>query len=176
MEPWELTQAVYPYETVFYADVTCLGEPLNENMMVAAFVGSECRAIGEPLSFHGINLMQLRVGAENIYDDSSIPDIPDLDGSGDADKPDPDDDDDSGDDDNPDGDDDGDGDDDDDDGGGGPLVPDDGVDPNPIGYQESIVFRCYDKKKLRLYECPVTVDFDGQTHGTLSNLYKINFE
>lgn len=159
MELWDVPHSVYPYETVFYADVTLRGEPLTEDMVVAAFVGDECRAIGEALSFHGIKLMQLRVGAENIYDSSSIPDIPDLDGSGDDDVPDPDDDDD-----------------DDDDGGGEPLVPDDGVDPNPLLYQEVISFRCYDKKKLRLYECPITVEFDGETHGTLSNLYKIDFE
>lgn len=168
MELWDVPHSVYPYETVFYADVTLRGEPLTEDMVVAAFVGDECRAIGEALSFHGISLMQLRVGAENIYDSSSIPDIPDSDISDD-------DDDEGGDDDDEGGDDDG-NDDDDDGGGGGPLVPDDGVDPNPWIYQETISFRCYDKKKLRLYECPITVEFDGETHGTLSNLYKIDFE
>ena len=167
MELWDVPHSVYPYETVFYADVTLRGEPLTEDMVVAAFVGDECRAIGEALSFHGISLMQLRVGAENIYDSSSIPDIPDSDIS--------DDDDEVGDDDEG-GDDDGNNDDDDGGGGGGPLVPDDGVDPNPWIYQETISFRCYDKKKLRLYECPITVEFDGETHGTLSNLYKIDFE
>ena len=167
MEPWELTEALYPYETVFYADVTVRGEPLNENMMVAAFVGDECRCIGEALSFHGIGLMQLRVGAENVYDQSSVPDIPDIDSSGDADQPDPEEDEE--------GDADGDGDGDDDDG-GGPLLPEDGAELTPDVHREVITFRCYDKKKLRLYECPVTVDFDGETHGTLSNLYKINFE
>ena len=187
MELWDVTQAQYPYETVFYADVTLRGEPLTEDMVVAAFVGNECRAIGEVLKFHGISLMQLRVGAENIHDSSNIPDIPDTDITGDDDDEGGDDDDEGGDDEGGDdeggndegGDDEGgdDGNDDDDDGGGGgPLVPDDGVDPNPWIYQETIVFRCYDKKKLRLYECPITPEFDGQTHGTLSNLYKIDFE
>ena len=163
MVPWETTaQMEYPYETIFYADITVQGKPLTEDMIVGAFVGEECRGIAQPLTFHGVSLMQLRVGAENVYDDSSIPNIPDIDSSGDAGLPDPEEDED-------------DGDDDENDNSGGPLLPEEGVENTTDIYQEVITFRCYDKKTLRLYESLVTVDFDGETHGTLSKLFKIEF-
>ena len=163
MVPWETTaQMEYPYETIFYADITVQGKPLTEDMIVGAFVGEECRGIAQPLTFHGVSLMQLRVGAENVYDDSSIPDIPDIDSSGDAGLPDPEEDE-------------NDGDDDENDNSGGPLLPEEGVENTTDIYQEVITFRCYDKKTLRLYESLVTVDFDGETHGTLSKLFKIEF-
>ena len=156
MTPWDVPEELYPYETVFYADVTLDGKPLTEDMVVAAFVGEECRAIGQVLTFHGVTLTQLRVGAENLYDNSSIPDIPD--GPGYSEDEDDEDDDD----------------DDDDDNDSGPLEPA-GDDVTPDVYQEVIYFRCYDKKRLRLYECYETATFDGETHGTLSKLYKIAF-
>lgn len=64
---WRTITKVYPYETVFYADITFKGKPLNENMIVAAFVGDEFRGIGEVLTFNNISFIQLRVGGDDIY-------------------------------------------------------------------------------------------------------------
>ena len=82
LTPFVPSQEMYPYETVFYADVTLNGEPLTEDMVVGAFVGEECRGVGEDLSFFGVPLMQLRVGADRQTDDPSqpgggVPDDPD---------------------------------------------------------------------------------------------------
>lgn len=131
MVPWEQTAEVeYPYETIFYADVTVNGKPLTEDMKVGAFVGDECRAVAEALTFHGVSLLQLRVGSEELVDDMSVPDLPY---------------------------------DDEDDEGGYEVI------------RDKITFRCYDSRLRQLYECPVKPDFDGETHGTLSKLYKIEF-
>ena len=183
MEPWDVTQDEYPYETVFYADVTVKGEPLNENMVVAAFVGNECRCIGEALEFHGINLIQFRVGGEDAYGNKLIV-IPSDDNSGNEEEEDDEDEDNDDEEDNeeveiPDNDEGEENDDiwdifDDDDEGGDEGGED--VGPTPPQEPQTIVFRCYDKKKLKLYECAVTVPFDGATRGTLSNLYKIDFK
>ena len=133
MTPWDQTADMdYPYETVFYADITVKGKPLTKDMMVGAFVGDECRGIAKALSFHGVNLMLLRVGAEELVDDTSIPDLSD-------------DEEEEGED------------------GGYELV------------RDKIVFRCYDSQLKQLYECPTKIEFDGETHGTLSKLYKIAF-
>ena len=175
MAPWEVAAETFPYETVFYADVTVKGEPLNENMVVAAFVNGECRGVGEALSFHGIDLMQLRVWAENIYDDSKVPNIPDVTGNDDDDEDDEDEEDEDEDEEDEDEDEDEEEEDDEEDD-NSPLEPEDGVDPTPTLYKPIITFRCYDKKKLKLYESDITEEFDCETHGTLSKLYKINFK
>lgn len=41
---------------------------------------------------------------------------------------------------------------------------------------ESVSFRCYDRKQALFYDFPSTIWFDGKTHGTLSNLYKLTIE
>ena len=46
------------------------------------------------------------------------------------------------------------------------------VDPN--GVNETVSFRVYLKQQLRFEEFPQTLDFDGEAHGTLTNLYKIS--
>jgi hypothetical protein len=38
---------------------------------------------------------------------------------------------------------------------------------------EVINFRCYDRTKAEFYDFPTRLNFDGMTHGTLSNLYKL---
>ena len=130
MEPWAATAELdYPYETIIYADITVKGKPLTKDMTVGAFLGDECRGVAEALTFHGVSLMQLRVGSEDLTDDDSVPDLPD----------------------------------DEEDEGGYEVV------------RDQIVFRCYDRLYKQLYECPAKVNFDGETHGTLSNLYKIAF-
>jgi len=132
MQPWTVTMETYPYETVFYASVTFNGKPLTEDMKVAAFVGDECRGVGEALNFHGVPLTLLRVGAENLTTSTDLP-----------------------------------GNDDDDD--------DDDDDDPPVIQRERIYFRLYDSKRHWLYNYLPGVDFDGESHGTLSNLYKIQF-
>lgn len=132
MEPWKETAGIeYPYETIFYADITVKGKPLTEDMMVGAFLGDECRGIAESFTFHGVSLMQLRVGTEEWNDDFTMPDLPE--------------------------------DEEEEDDGGYEIV------------RDKITFRCYDTRYKQLYECPTKIDFDGETHGTLSNLYKIEF-
>lgn len=41
--------------------------------------------------------------------------------------------------------------------------------------RETIEFRCYDFAHYKLYTSPLRINFDGETYGTLSNLYKIEF-
>jgi len=177
MAPWEVTQAEYPYETVFYADMTVKGEPLSADMVVAAFVGDECRGIGEALDFHGVSLMQMRVGGEDIYGNKLIT-TPEADNSDDEE------DEEGGEDDIGNIDDKGNDEEEenediwdifeDDNEGGGEGGGD--VEPTPTQKPQTIVFRCYDKKKLKLYEYILPDGFDGATHGTLSKLYKIDFK
>lgn len=47
-------------------------------------------------------------------------------------------------------------------------------DPETPWLSETISFRLYDPKNLMLYEFPQTIDFDIETHGTLSNLYQLS--
>ena len=128
---WDAAPEDYPYETVFYANVTYGGKPLTEDMRVAAYIGNECCGVGESLSFHGVSLTLLRVRNGSLTDDN--PNLP-----------------------------------------GDPDDPDDPDDP-PVVFKPQISFYLYNKKTFWLYRHPVTVDFDGETHGTLSNLYKIEF-
>lgn len=46
---------------------------------------------------------------------------------------------------------------------------------NESGDLEFIVFRCYDREELRMYYCGACVFADGETHGTLSELMKMEF-
>ena len=150
MPSWSVREEGYPYETVFYAHVTKDGYPVTSNLLVAAFVGDECRGVAMPQSFHGVSLTLFRVGADQLSD-GSLPDLPpDDDDSEDPDEneyvSDDDDDDDfeKGD-------------------GTGELV------------RELIEFCCYDRSNYQMYRCSVRVPFDGETHGTLSNLFEIKF-
>jgi hypothetical protein len=47
---------------------------------------------------------------------------------------------------------------------------------SPTAEQEKIVLRCYDRKRALVVEHPDTIVFDGETHGTLSDLYELNFK
>ncbi len=132
--PWLKEERVWPYETVFYANVTLNGEPLPEGMEVAAFVGNECRGKGVKKSAYGINYWQFRVGSDILYDDNS----------------------------------------DWDDG----YCEDDEYDAEDIGdgpYRPQINFRVYDQTHHKLYTTAIHAFFDGETHGTLSELFEINF-
>lgn len=130
--PFVPSQETYPYETVYYADVTLGGQPLTEDLVVGAFVGSECRGVGEAMNFFGVSLVQMRVGAGRQVDNPSLLE------------------------------------------GGDPYDPDDDPD-EPDVFREQIIFRCYDRRSHRLYTRMPPEAFDGQTHGTLSNLFKISF-
>ena len=138
--PWVPEHRVWPYETVFYAHVTVAGQPPTENMEVGAFVGNECRAIGQMRSSLGVNYWRFRVGSTFVFGNSELnwDDIDDMD----EEETDEDDDED---------------------------------DEEGYIYRERITFRCYDRLNKRLYICPTRVDFDGEAHGSLSDLYVINF-
>lgn len=152
MPSWNLSAPAYVYETVFYAEVTKDGYPLGSNLLLAAFVGDECRGLAMPQSFHGVSLTLFRVGSDALSS-TTVPDLP--------------------------------GDDDDD----VPYTPGEneyvGEDDDDEGFEEGdgsgelltekIEFRCYDPVNYQMYRCPVRVPFDGETHGNLSNLYKIEF-
>lgn len=44
---------------------------------------------------------------------------------------------------------------------------------DPDGFSETVNFRVYYRKELRYDEFPQTIDYDGETHGTLSNLFTL---
>lgn len=152
--PWEVDEDDYLYETVFYTHVTVEGQPLPDHMTVAAFVGRDCRAIGQLRTYHGITMMQFRVGSNELntdpnpswYDEPADPDA-DTDSDPDSD----------------------------------PIYSDDDASPasEPGGwvepYREVITFRCYDPRRHRIFYCPQREYFDGETHGTLSHLYPLTF-
>ena len=154
---WEPVEAEFPYETVFYAEVTVKGKPINENMIVAAFVGDELRAVGQTLTFHDINFIQMRVGADDIYGNVQKVTPPADDESEDQNEEEE-----------------------------GEEVYDElyeedqdnsAEEPAPLPTEpQDITFRCYDPILLRLYEYTLPAGFDGDTHGTLSKLYKIEFK
>ena len=135
---WDIANKVWPYETIFYAHVTVDGQPPTEDMEVSAFVGNECRGIGQLKSAHGISYWQFRVGSTFVFGNSNInwDDIDDMDEDEDIDED---------------------------------------EDEEGYIYRERITFRCYDRVKRILYICPIRTDFDGETHGTLSELFEINF-
>jgi len=119
MPEWTYQPYNWPYETVVYANVRLNGEPLPAYMKVAAFVGDECRGIGEKKNWNGISYTQFRIGSEMF----SYPD---------------------------------------------PTSDD-------IYINETIRFVLYDPETHMLSELDETMTFDGETHGTISNLYKMDF-
>ncbi len=132
--PWEPRLSVWPYETVFYAHVTVGGQPLAEGMEVAAFVGGECRAIGQVMTSLGITYTRFRVGSDILYTDDYWDDDED----------------------------------DDEDDGEGTTGQESTL---PI-----INFRCYDRPHRRLYTTATYGVFDGEAHGSLSELFEIAFK
>lgn len=61
MKPWEIPNTAYPYEMVVYADVTVHGQPMTEDMILAAFIGDEIRGIGTPLRVGDKDLWRIRI-------------------------------------------------------------------------------------------------------------------
>ena len=106
-------------ETVVYADVRYNGEPLSGNMMVGAFVGNECRAIGEVKEWNGVRYTQFRIGSE-LFNYAE-------------------------------------------------------PDEDEVYASETIRFMLYDPATHVMREHPETLTFDGEAHGTLSNLYHLYF-
>ncbi len=157
-ESWDVERRVWPYETVFYANVTFDGQPLPDNMDVAAFVNGQCRAIGVKKQYAGISMTLLRVGSNFFYGNETNWDnagdvVAEVDEEGF----------------------------DDEEGGGEEETVEDeeGIgsddEEDPYIYRERITFMCYDHTLRQLYVCPTRVVFDGETHGTPSNLYQIAF-
>jgi len=68
MEPWTIPNSMYPYEMVVYADVSVYGQPLREDMLVAAFVGDVIRGVGQPIRVGPKTLYRIR-----IYNDAETP-------------------------------------------------------------------------------------------------------
>lgn len=178
---WEAVAETYPYETIFLAEAILNGKPVNENMIVAAFVGDECRAIGEVLTYHDITFIQLRVGAEDPIGNMLV--VKPQDNNNEE----VDEDEEEGEDENANENDnvnDNEEEEEDDNGNIWDIWNDDedededeGGEEEPATPQQQVItFRCYDPVLLRLYECPVKVEFDGKTYGTLSKLYKITFK
>lgn len=65
MKSWDYQLPVYPYETIFYADVTVHGKPFDaETMKLYAYIDDELCGIGVQRESHGIRYMELRVGSE----------------------------------------------------------------------------------------------------------------
>lgn len=154
MPSWKVREEGYLYETVFYAHVTKDGYPVTSNLLVAAFVGDECRGVAMPQSFHGVSLTLFRVGSD-VLSQGTVPDLPpDDEDEGETVTP-----------------------------GENEYVIDDGEDDegfeegdgNGELLRQQIEFRCYDRSNYQMYRCPVRVPFDGETHGYLSNLYEIKF-
>ncbi len=129
--PWLERESVWPYETIFYAHVTVDGQPLTEDMELAAFVGGDCRALGQLKAAHGISYWQFRVGSDILYTDDDWDDDEEED-----------------------------------------EYDAEGV---AESYRPQINFRCYDRTHRKLYTTSTHAFFDGETHGTLSELFEINF-
>ncbi len=166
MEPWVASTQVYPYETVFYTDVTVDGKRLSQDndMIVAAFVGNECRAIGQLKTFHGMPTWQFRVGSEELYtgSDSIWIEDPIIEDDEDIDEDDEDDEElDEGDEDE-------------DEDEEEEVVYDSGH--WVYVYREQISFRCYDSRRHILYTLPLREDLDGEAHGRLSELFLLDFK
>lgn len=60
---WVPTEAVYPYETIVYAEVTVNGRPLDDKMQVSALCSDEIRGVGTIVEQHGRRYMLIRVGS-----------------------------------------------------------------------------------------------------------------
>lgn len=58
---WYMPENYYPFDMVVNADITVNGQPLSENMQVAAFVDKELRSIGVQRTFFGVTYTELRV-------------------------------------------------------------------------------------------------------------------
>lgn len=130
---WEVEKRLWPYETVFYANVTFGGASLSEDMLVAAFVGNECRGLGQKMEYAGIPYYRFRVGSDQLYDENEEWDDYEEEGEYDADD-----------------------------------IDDD-------GYLPRINFRCYDRSHRMLYTTSTYSVFDGEAHGSLSDLFEIKF-
>lgn len=114
IQPWNVDEFSYPYETVVYAQVTVDGKPFDPSTMrLAAYIDDQVRGLATVHDAHGITYVQLRVGSYYFdYDDP---------------------------------------------------------------YSGEIEFYLYQPQELMLRKSDVVIEFDGQTHGTLSSLMKLNF-
>ena len=164
-EPWMPDNRCWPYETIFYTEVKVNDKPLTSDMTVAAFVGNECRAIGQVLKYHNKTVVQFRVGSEELYTGGDKEWVVD-----DAPDPEKEDDGDDEEDDEEDEDEEEDIDDEDDE----ETEPDTGHWVEP--YAERIRFRCYDRLSHKLYVVKDTTILDGETYGSLSQPYKVYFK
>ncbi len=72
MPRWEVASGDYPHDMVVYAHVTVHGQEPNENMLIGAFRGLECRGIGEWKEWQGKRYMQIRVYSEMMDDEDGV--------------------------------------------------------------------------------------------------------
>lgn len=116
LSKWSLDEVpVYPYETVFYADVKVDGEEFNPNeMAIGAFINDQLKGVGIMKEASGIKYMQIRVGSEMFDESGEI--------------------------------------------------------------EQIIEFYLYDRKAHTYRLFPNEIEFDGETHGTLSKLYSLTLE
>lgn len=144
-----MTVSKYPYDMVIYADVTFDGKPFDpETMTVAAFSSGQCRGIGEMHESHGIKYMVLRIYSSlgpNGFVDVKTRSV--TDGNGEELDNDYEEE--------------------------ADTVPAD--DEEPEDYVEHISIRCYNRTAKKVKALPYNILFDGEAHGTLSNLYRLDF-
>ena len=106
---WEdILNNTYPYDMIVYADVRHNGEVPDNNTIIAAFCGNECRGFGRSLTHKGIRYYTFRIWS-----------------------------------------------------------------PQQSG--ELIEFYLYDRTEYRLVRLDYSLTFDGETHGSLSNLIRIDW-
>ncbi len=68
MEPWVMPNNAYAYEMVVYADVTVHGQPMTNDMILAAFCADILRGVATPIRVGKKDLWRLR-----IYHDYELP-------------------------------------------------------------------------------------------------------
>lgn len=63
----EIDWGDFPYEMLLYANVTLHGKPLTvagqDSVIIAAYVGNDLRGVGQMRQSHGIEYLQMRIGA-----------------------------------------------------------------------------------------------------------------
>ncbi len=67
MQPWVLSETLYPYEMVVYADVSVHDQPVTQDMTLAAFSGTSIRGLATPITVGQKTLWRFR-----IYNDAEF--------------------------------------------------------------------------------------------------------
>ncbi|MBO4801609.1 MAG: hypothetical protein J5545_07055 [Bacteroidaceae bacterium] len=67
MKPWVISETRYPYEMVVFADVSVHGQPITQDMTLAAFSGTSIRGVATPIAVGQKTLWRFR-----IYNDAEF--------------------------------------------------------------------------------------------------------